>query len=515
MLLDMRADHLKIVHDILQKHVPEREVWAFGSRAKWLAKEYSDLDLCILGETPLSFTTLGLMAEAFDESDLPYKVDLVDWATTSESFRKIIERDRVVVQKVGVGRGLNSGWPVVRLGNHVDACLGKMLDAKKNKGIPQPYLGNSNVRWGKFDLADLAEMRFEPHEEERYSLKPGDLVVCEGGEPGRCAIWTGPAGMKIQKALHRIRPNKSLDNYYLFYWFWHAAKTGLLESHFTGTTIKHLTGKAIDALDIPLPPIQVQREMVDVLKQLDSRITLLRETNATFEAIAQALFKSWFVDFDPVRAKMEGRAPEGMDEATAALFPDSFEETELGRVPKGWKVCKFEEFVHRKSVGKRYDQKTALLEGAIPILDQGKSGVIGYHNDPPGVTASSEQPVVVFANHTCYMRLISYNFSTIQNVLPFVGKGVDTIWAYFATKSRVKFIEYKGHWPDFCIEKSIIPNEKLTKCFRDAVDSLIQRIRLNDIQTQTLSTLRDTLLPRLISGQLRLPEAQAEVEAVT
>ncbi|MDE1715932.1 restriction endonuclease subunit S, partial [Chromobacterium amazonense] len=224
-----------------------------------------------------------------------------------------------------------------------------MLDAKKNKGTPQPYLGNSNVRWGYFDLADLAEMRFEPHEEERYSLAPGDLVVCEGGEPGRCAIWTAAPGMKIQKALHRIRPKASLNNYYLFYWFQHAANMGLLDPHFTGTTIKHLTGKAIAGLEIPLPPVETQVAMVGILKSFDDRITLLRETNATLEAIAHALFKSWFVDFDPVRAKMEGRAPEGMIDATAALFPDGFEESELGLVPRGWRVCPIGDVV--ESVG--------------------------------------------------------------------------------------------------------------------------------------------------------------------
>lgn len=233
---------------------------------------------------------------------------------------------------------MSSEWQKVRLGDHVDSCLGKMLDAKKNKGSPQPYLGNSNVRWGEFDLSDLAEMKFEPHEEERYSLEPGDLVVCEGGEPGRCAIWNGLSGMKIQKALHRIRPKHTFNNYYLFYWLSLAAKTGSLEAYFTGTTIKHLTGKAVAALEVPCPPIELQVVMVSVLKSLDDRIALLRETNTTLEAIAQALFKSWFVDFDPVRAKMEGRAPEGMDEATAALFPDSFEESELGLVPKAWVV---------------------------------------------------------------------------------------------------------------------------------------------------------------------------------
>ncbi len=99
MLLDIRPDHLQIVQAILQKHIPDYEVWAFGSRAKWKAKEYSDLDLCVITKEPLSFTILGLMAEDFSESDLPWKVDVVDWATTSESFRKIIEQDKVVIQE--------------------------------------------------------------------------------------------------------------------------------------------------------------------------------------------------------------------------------------------------------------------------------------------------------------------------------------------------------------------------------------------------------------------------------
>jgi len=297
------------------------------------------------------------------------------------------------------------------------------------------------------------------------------------------------------------------------------------------------------------------------MSALDDRITLLRETNATLEAIAQALFKSWFVDFDPVRAKAEGRArqdgersgqprmpqasdlprpgaeagaeaqgqPEGaiqgsmsaaegrmpkaaMDATTAALFPDSFEESELGLVPKGWAIAKFGDFINRLSVGQKYDQKSAFPDGAVPVLDQGKSGIIGYHNDSPGVRASLEAPVVVFANHTCYMRLITFDFSAIQNVLPFNGRGVDTVWAFYATKDRVKFSEYKGHWPDFAIEKSVLPPAALTYVFRDAVDPVIRKIRFNELQAQTLTQLRDTLLPRLISGQLRLPEAEALLE---
>ncbi len=97
--IDIRPDLWVIVRDILQKHVPQCEVWAFGSRAKWKAKQYSDLDLAVITNVPLSLQVSGALAEDFAESDLPFKVDVVDWATTSESFRKIIEQDKVVVQQ--------------------------------------------------------------------------------------------------------------------------------------------------------------------------------------------------------------------------------------------------------------------------------------------------------------------------------------------------------------------------------------------------------------------------------
>ena len=100
-LIDLRPDHWEIVRAILQKHVPQYAVWAFGSRAKWKAKDYSDLDLAIITDKPLSLDVSASLSDDFSESDLPWRVDVVDWATTSESFRKIIERDKVVVQGLG------------------------------------------------------------------------------------------------------------------------------------------------------------------------------------------------------------------------------------------------------------------------------------------------------------------------------------------------------------------------------------------------------------------------------
>ena len=115
--IDVRPDHWEIVRGLLQKHVPHYAVWAFGSRAKWTAKAYSDLDLAVITDKPLSLSVSASLSDDFSESDLPWRVDVVDWATTSESFRKIIARDKVVVQEAGGGKGwgMSSEWHVFQL----------------------------------------------------------------------------------------------------------------------------------------------------------------------------------------------------------------------------------------------------------------------------------------------------------------------------------------------------------------------------------------------------------------
>jgi len=401
---------------------------------------------------------------------------------------------------------MSSEWQKVRLGDHVDSCLGKMLDAKKNKGSPQPYLGNSNVRWGEFDLSDLAEMKFEPHEEERYSLEPGDLVVCEGGEPGRCAIWNGLSGMKIQKALHRIRPKHTFNNYYLFYWLSLAAKTGSLEAYFTGTTIKHLTGKAVSALEVPCPPIELQVVMVSVLKSLDDRIALLRENNVTLEAIAQALFKSWFVDFDPVRAKIEGRAPEGIDEATAVLFPDSFEQSELGLVPKGWRVGKLEDLL---VLQRGFDLPAAdRVDGTYPII--AASGPAGTHN-----VAMAKAPGVITGRSGVLGRVFLamedyWPLNTTLWVKEF--RAASSCYAYELLK-RLDFASFNAGSAVPTLNRNhvhslpyLIPPRECVDAYELVANALHSKVRANQEQARTLANLRDTLLPRLISGQLRLSE---------
>lgn len=165
----------------------------------------------------------------------------------------------------------------VKLGSITDSCLGKMLDAEKNKGDYQPYLANINVRWGDFDLENLPMMRFESTENDRYGILKGDLIVCEGGEPGRCAIWdeTIP-NMKIQKALHRVRAHSGIDIRYIYYWMLLAGQKNLLSKYFTGSTIKHLPGDKLKEIVIDIPDYQSQQRISDVLSLID---TLIKNNN--------------------------------------------------------------------------------------------------------------------------------------------------------------------------------------------------------------------------------------------
>ncbi len=162
-----------------------------------------------------------------------------------------------------------SNWVWCRLGNLAEMCLGKMLDQVKNKGELQPYLRNVNVRWGSFDLSDLKEMRFTPDEDEKYSAYFGDLIICEGGEPGRAAIWKGDQPIKIQKAVHRVRTNKrALQSEYLYYCLLCDANSKRLTNYFTGGGIQHLTGRALSKYAIPLPPLNEQERIVAKLEKL-------------------------------------------------------------------------------------------------------------------------------------------------------------------------------------------------------------------------------------------------------
>ena len=313
MLLDIRPDHLQIVQAILQKHVPQYAVWAFGSRAKWTAKDYSDLDLCVVANKPLSFSLLGAIAEDFSDSDLPWKVDVVDWATTSEGFRKIIERDKVVVQKASEarrsewGNETTIGQLVADFGGSIKTGpFGTALKASEYVSEGVPLISVREIGHGSFHI-DSKTPRVSPETTTRlseYLLEAGDIVFARKGGIERCSlVRKAQAGWFLGSDGIRLRPPKNCDARFLAYSLQTQAVKDWLTQHSTGSTMASLNQATIARLPICIPAIDEQRKIAGCLEALDDRITLLRETNATLEAIAQALFKSWFVDFDPVRAK--------------------------------------------------------------------------------------------------------------------------------------------------------------------------------------------------------------------
>ncbi len=185
------------------------------------------------------------------------------------------------------------GWENKKISDVADACLGKMLDKVKNKGVLQPYLRNINVRWDGFYFDDILEMRFEKDEDEKYGIRKGDLIVCEGGEPGRCAVWNEDIpNMKIQKALHRIRPHKDMDSRFMLYIFMLYSISGILEKHVIGATIKHLTGQILKKLEIPVPPLPEQQRIVAYLDALSENVRKYEEAQRQIIAECDALKQS-------------------------------------------------------------------------------------------------------------------------------------------------------------------------------------------------------------------------------
>ena len=172
----------------------------------------------------------------------------------------------------------------VPLGCISESRLGKMLDKEKNTGVPRKYLRNINVRWFSFDLTDLLEMRIEDDEIEKYSICKGDLIICEGGEPGRCAVWQRDDALFYQKALHRVRFTDGSNPFFYMYYLWYATQTGQLKPYYTGTGIKHLTGQSLVKVPVPTVGKEIQNNTVT---EIESRLSVCDSIEQTVDAALQ------------------------------------------------------------------------------------------------------------------------------------------------------------------------------------------------------------------------------------
>lgn len=457
---------------------------------------------------------------------------------------------------------MGNKWVHAKLGDHIHSNLGKMLDQNKNKGDLQPYLGNSNVRWGYFDLENLSLMKFEEHESDRYGIRKGDLIICEGGEPGRCAIWEDDVpNMKIQKALHRVRPRPGLTSEYLYYWFLYFGRTGQLDAYFTGTTIKHLTGKALFELPIKIPTLDEQKYISIVLGSLDAKIKANRKINRTLEQMSQTLFKSWFVDFDPVidnaldagnpipdvlqsRAELRQKTRNSSDFKSLpadirALFPAEFEETELGWVPKGWDVVKTEDIAIKIGMGPFgsnikvstfVDSGVPVISGQhlkeILIIDGGNNFITPEHAEKLKNSAvyrkdiifthagnigqvslipdDSEYDDYIISQRQFYLRVNESKSSPYYLIHYFRSEQGQHALLSNASQVGVPSIARPStHLKNITF---LNPSKPLLEEFDKLCVPLFKRFSQNRKCSISLTNLRDTLLPKLISGELSLED---------
>ena len=373
---------------------------------------------------------------------------------------------------------------------------------------------------------------------EHFKLKKGDFLISTSASLGRVSVVDSESeGAIAYTGIIRFRSkSKNLHHEYLRAFLSSKLFTDQAEQMATGSVIRHFGPSHLKQMVITLPSIAEQVYISEIFDTLDDRITLLRETNKTLEAIAQAIFKSWFVDFDPVRAKMEGRQPEGMDEATAALFPDSFEESELGLVPKGWSTNSVANVIDTMG-GATPDTKNTLLweppdfhwttpkdlsSALSPVLldTERLISAAGLQKISSGLLPvgtllmSSRAPIG-------YLTLTRIPVAINQGYIAMPPGGIlPPIFMYFWCKTHMDVIKGYANGSTFMeISKKAfrpipitVPPKPIVENFAEIASCLFERISENTVQATTLCTVRDGLLPRLISGQLRLPEAQEQVE---
>ena len=364
-------------------------------------------------------------------------------------------------------------------------------------------------------------------------LLADDVILTSEAPIGEVAYISKSHSWCLGQRLFGIRTKKDkLHGRFLYYALKSDSVRDEMLSRATGTTAQGIRQSELRRIRIPLPPLSEQRAIASILGTLDDKIELNRQMNRTLEQMAQALFQSWFVDFDPVWAKKEGRQPVGMDADTAALFPDEFEESELGLIPKGWEVEAFSSNIDILSGGTPVTKVPEYWNGKIPwvsIVDTAPGPYIINTKKtvtPLGVAESSTtilpaETVVITARGTVGQTvLMAYPMAMNQSCYGLRGKkNVGQLYLLHQTRNLIERLKSNVHGSVFdTITRDtfnsltvVLPPKFLMQSYEQFVRPMFNLIRSNEEQTVTLGHLRDTLLPKLLSGELRVPITAEDV----
>ncbi len=409
--------------------------------------------------------------------------------------------------------------------------VGPMASEYVESGVP--FLRSLNIERFGVNTNDLKFITPDFHNRIKKSiLRPGDVAIVRTGKPGTCAVipdWLGEANCSD---LVVVRCGEELRPHFLCYWV-NSIASHHISSHTVGAVQQHFNVGAAKTMNVAVPSLKDQDKVLKVLRGLDDRINLLRETNTTLEAIAQALFKSWFVDFDPVHAKMQGRALEGMDEATAALFPDRFEQSELGAVPKGWSIKAMAD-VSTVGIGKTPPRKEQhwFSESQsdvrwVSIRDMGSVGVYAAETSEFLTTDAVEKfnvrrvpdntVLMSFKMTIGRVAITDGEMTTNEAIAHFKlepGAPITSEFIYLHLKQfDFSKLSSTSSIADAVNSKTVreipilVPSFEVLRAFQDQVGVLFSALKNREQHAQSMAQMRDALLPRLISGQLRLNEA--------
>jgi type I restriction enzyme S subunit len=404
---------------------------------------------------------------------------------------------------------------------------------KSNDFLPSgvPFISASDLENGKIRPHNFRFISSEQHSKlSKGHLKFGDvLIVTRGnGVGGVSFVDKQFEGCNINAQLVLLRVDESeLHCRFLYYLLSCPTYQLLLRTFGTGSAQPQIPIWSLKSIELQYPPYSDQRAIAAVLGALDDKIELNRRLNATLEAMARALFESWFVDFDPVRAKLDGRQPSGLDSGIAHLFPNSFQESDCGEVPRGWRCGTVGE-IGARILDKVEDQSRWASEALIDLSRMPQRSVaLGEWGLGAELTTSVTRFLpkdVLFGAIRPYFHKVGIApMKGVTNVSVFVIRAKQSCdWPFLAAlcslDSTIAFATQlsKGTkmpvvgWSDFSRYPVVVPPLELRRAFEDIAAPLYERIISNVHQSRTLATLRDALLPKLLSGELSVA---AEVTA--
>jgi type I restriction enzyme, S subunit len=419
--------------------------------------------------------------------------------------------------------------------------FGSQLHAADYVPVGVPSIMPQNIGDNRIVEDGIARITHEDARRlSRYLVKAGDIVYSRRGDVERRAlIREQEDGWLCGTGCLRIRfGNSSVDPLFASYYLGHPSVREWIVRHAHGATMPNLNTSILSACPFVIPPFHEQRAIAHILGTLDDKIELNRQMNETLEEITQTIFKSWFIDFDPVRAKAKGREPHGIDSETAALFPDSFEDSELGPIPIGWEIEPIGELVTVKGGGTPstkessywdkgeipfatprdlskletpilMDTERKITEAGLKRISSGllpKGTVLLSSRAPIGYLAITDVPLAV---NQGFIALICNGRVPNVFALNWLRFNSDLVVGY---ANGTTFLEISKR--NFKPIRLVVPPAKVAQRFVALVQPFYDQIKLNQIQNETLSELRDTLLQPLVTGALRIDSIEPALREV-